>query len=310
MSGVEIRTGCKINLGLRITGVLPNGYHTLDSVFYPLAEPFDVLIPEREEGTGICVRCDAPGIDPEHNTLTKAYAAFAALLPEPAACPAVRLTLRKGIPHGAGLGGGSSDAAALLLWLNSCLEQPLPQSELEQAALRVGADVPFFLHNRPRRVTGIGEVLSPVEVDLPGWWLVLVCPPVTVATPWAYRAYDDFMVAAEKAGDKGLTNPKSKDNETLLVMGKHAGTGTAFRITTDNVLHIRNDLEPVVVREYPQLETIRQHLLLSGAACARMSGSGSSMFGLFSARHAAEAAVQNLASLYGKVFVLPMNAGM
>ena len=74
--------------------------------------------------------------------------------------------------------------------------------------------------------------------------------------------------------------------------------------------HIRNDLEPVVVREYPQLETIRQHLLLSGAACARMSGSGSSMFGLFSARHAAEAAVQNLASLYGKVFVLPMNAGM
>ena len=205
---------------------------------------------------------------------------------------------------------GSSDAAALLLWLNSCLETPLPLEELEKAAIKVGADVPFFLHGQPRRVTGIGEVLTPAAVDLPGWWLVLVCPPVSVSTPWAYRAYDDLMAEAEKAGDKGLTNPESKDNETLLVMGKYAGTGTTFRITTENVLQIRNDLEPAVVREYPQLETIRQHLLHSGAACARMSGSGSSMFGLFSARHAAEAAAQSLESQYGKVFVLPMNAGM
>ena len=159
-------------------------------------------------------------------------------------------------------------------------------------------------------MTGIGEVLTPAAVDLPGWWLVLVCPPVPVSTPWAYRAYDDLMAEAEKAGGKGLTNPESKDNETLLVMGKYAGTGTTFRITTENVLQIRNDLEPAVVREYPQLETIRQYLLHSGAACARMSGSGSSMFGLFSARHAAEAAAQSLESQYGKVFVLPMNAGM
>ncbi|WP_417035773.1 4-(cytidine 5'-diphospho)-2-C-methyl-D-erythritol kinase [Desulfovibrio piger] len=307
---MEIRTGCKINLGLEITGVLPNGYHTLDSVFYPLARPFDVLEVERREGAGIRVFCDTPGIDLEHNTLTKAYAAFAALLPERAACPGVDVTLRKGIPHGAGLGGGSSDAAALLLWLNSCLETPLTLEELEKAAIKVGADVPFFLHGRPRRVTGIGEVLTPAAVELPDWWLVLVCPPLSVSTPWAYRAYDDLTAEAEKAGDKGLTNPKSKDNETLLVMGKYAGTGTTFRITTENVLQIRNDLEPAVVREYPQLETIRQHLLHSGAACARMSGSGSSMFGLFSARHAAEAAAQSLESQYGKVFVLPMNAGM
>ena len=254
--------------------------------------------------------CDTPGIDLEHNTLTKAHAAFAALLPEQAVCPGVDVTLRKGIPHGAGLGGGSSDAAALLLWLNSCLETPLPLEELEKAAIKVGADVPFFLHGQPRRVTGIGEVLTPAAVDLPGWWLVLVCPPVSVSTPWAYRAYDDLMAEAEKAGGKGLTNPESKDNETLLVMGKYAGTGTTFRITTENVLQIRNDLEPAVVREYPQLETIRQYLLHSGAACARMSGSGSSMFGLFSARHAAEAAAQSPESQYGKVFVLPMNAGM
>ena len=122
---MEIRTGCKINLGLEITGVLPNGYHTLDSVFYPLARPFDVLEVERREAAGIRVFCDTPGIDLEHNTLTKAHAAFAALLPEQVACPGVDVTLRKGIPHGAGLGGGSSDAAALLLWLNSCLETPL-----------------------------------------------------------------------------------------------------------------------------------------------------------------------------------------
>ena len=221
----------------------------------------------------------------------------------------MEVTLRKGIPHGAGLGGGSSDAAALLLWLNTCLETPLPLQELEKAAINVGADVPFFLHGQPRRVTGIGEVLTPAEVDLPGWWLVLVCPPVHVSTPWAYRAYDALTAEAEKAGGKCLTNPGSKDNETLLVMGKIV-TGTTFRVTTENVLHIRNDLEPAVVREYPQLETIRHYLLHSGAACARMSGSGLSMFGLFPARHAAEAAAQGLAPQYGKVFVLPMNAGM
>lgn len=306
---MEIRTGCKINLGLEITGVLSNGYHTLDSVFYPLARPFDSLLVERRKGAGIRVYCDTPGIDLEHNTLTRAHAAFAALLPEQAACPGVEVTLRKGIPHGAGLGGGSSDAAALLLWLNTCLETPLPLQELEKAAINVGADVPFFLHGQPRRVTGIGEVLTPAEVDLPGWWLVLVCPPVHVSTPWAYRAYDALTAEAEKAGGKCLTNPGSKDNETLLVMGKIV-TGTTFRVTTKNVLHIRNDLEPAVVREYPQLETIRHYLLHSGAACARMSGSGSSMFGLFPARHAAEAAAQGLAPQYGKVFVLPMNAGM
>ena len=119
---MEIRTGCKINLGLEITGVLSNGYHTLDSVFYPLARPFDTLLVERRKGASIRVYCDTPGIDLEHNTLTRAHAAFAALLPEQAACPGVEVTLRKGIPHGAGLGGGSSDAAALLLWLNTCLE--------------------------------------------------------------------------------------------------------------------------------------------------------------------------------------------
>ena len=206
-----------------------------------------------------------------------------------------------------GLGHGNlAERARALI----SVAHPSVREELEKAAIKVGADVPFFLHGQPRRVTGIGEVLTPATVDLPGWWLVLVCPPVSVSTPWAYRAYDDLMAEAEKAGDKGLTNPESKDNETLLVMGKYAGTGTTFRITTENVLQIRNDLEPAVVREYPQLETIRQHLLHSGAACARMSGSGSSMFGLFSARHAAEAAAQSLESQYGKVFVLPMNAGM
>ena len=99
---MEIRTGCKINLGLEITGVLSNGYHTLDSVFYPLARPFDTLLVERRKGASIRVYCDTPGIDLEHNTLTRAHAAFAALLPEQAACPGVEVTLRKGIPHGAG----------------------------------------------------------------------------------------------------------------------------------------------------------------------------------------------------------------
>ena len=151
---LRLTAGCKVNLGLRITRVRPDGYHELDSLFLPLDEPADQLeltvLPDA--APGITVSCDAAILDPADNTLTKAYGAYcrASALPP----PALRIRLHKGIPSGAGLGGGSSDAAALLRWLNAGSPAPLAPEALARVALRVGADVPFFLRGGPCRVRG------------------------------------------------------------------------------------------------------------------------------------------------------------
>lgn len=127
METAALRIGCKVNLTLRITGVRPNGWHELDTVFLPLDEPSDTLRLALRPGGGLALHCAEPGIDPENNTLTKAYRLFAEAS---GFRPGVEAVLEKGIPHGAGLGGGSADAAALLGWLNARAPEPLPLPEL------------------------------------------------------------------------------------------------------------------------------------------------------------------------------------
>ena len=152
METAALRIGCKVNLTLRITGVRPNGWHELDTVFLPLDEPSDTLRLALRPGGGLALHCAEPGIDPENNTLTKAYRLFAEAS---GFRPGVEAVLEKGIPHGAGLGGGSADAAALLGWLNARAPEPLSLPELVGLAARIGADVPFFLYNVPCRASGI-----------------------------------------------------------------------------------------------------------------------------------------------------------
>ena len=135
METAALRIGCKVNLTLRITGVRPNGWHELDTVFLPLDEPSDTLRLALRPGGGLALHCAEPGIDPENNTLTKAYRLFAEAS---GFRPGVEAVLEKGIPHGAGLGGGSADAAALLGWLNARAPEPLPLPELVWLAARIG----------------------------------------------------------------------------------------------------------------------------------------------------------------------------
>ena len=262
--------GCKVNLGLRITGVRPDGYHEIDSLFYPLSRPCDQLKLRITETPGIVVRCEGPAsatLDESDNTLTRAYAAFAAAVASPT--PGLEVCLRKGIPSGAGLGGGSSDAAALLRWLNSRTTTPLDAQALAAVALTVGADVPFFLHEGPCRVRGIGEIVEPVRPDLSGLRLVLVCPDIHVSTQRAFADYDAHMASVEgRESQNNLTRDQSKANGTFLSQG---------RFDAD----LGNDLESVVFKRHPELADIKATLLHYGATAACMSGSGSSILGLF-----------------------------
>ncbi|MDY3810561.1 4-(cytidine 5'-diphospho)-2-C-methyl-D-erythritol kinase [Desulfovibrio porci] len=299
---IHLTAGCKVNLGLHVVGVRADGYHELDSLFYPLPTPCDHLEIRETGRQGIVLRCDEPGVNPEHNTLTRAYAAF---VKETGGAPGIAVHLRKGIPLGSGLGGGSSDAASLLLWLNQRAGLPLDAAGLARAALAVGADAPFFLYNQPCRVQGIGEILTPMDYDFSGLRLVLVCPEIHVDTAWAFARYDALFPHADRtAAQNSLTKSPCEANGTFL-----SGAGNA----TWSVWDIRNDLEAAVFPQYPQLAAIKADLLRLGADTVCMSGSGSSVLGLFNRAAAAKAedAAAALRAEKRHVYLLPLgNTGM
>ena len=270
---VRLAVGCKVNLFLRITGRREDGYHTLESLFWPLASPCDTLTVTRTGGAGLLFSCDDPALETPDNIVAKAYRAFAGAT---GFAPGLRVSLQKNIPYGAGLGGGSSDGAALLFYLNS-LAKAETKPALDDHALaglgaRLGADVPFFFTNVPCLVRGIGEILDPLPAaaveKLSGLHLVLVCPQVHVATAWAFAAWD------EKHPANALTNKDGKDSRTRV-----------------HGLRIQNDLCGTVFERFPELA--KTHALLQGFAAdaVSMSGTGASLFGLFSdAGNAAKAA--------------------
>ena len=248
----------KINLFLFITGKLPGGYHELKTLFMPLPGPQDTLVfrPARREG-GMVVHCDTPGIDPRKNTLTRAYGLYAEAS---GFAPAVDVELIKAVPHGAGLGGGSSDGAQVLLWLQRHAPEPLPEETLLAVAARTGADVPFFLKGVPCLAEGIGERLSPVQSGVEGMSCVLVCPHIHVDTAWAYAAWD-----AERASFSLTEKTKADKNNRSSYQSFYG----------------MNDFEPVVFAAHPELAALKMQLLRAGADIAGMSGSGSALFGLF-----------------------------
>jgi 4-diphosphocytidyl-2-C-methyl-D-erythritol kinase len=167
----------------------------------------------------------------------------------------ITITLRKRIPVGAGLGGGSSNAAAVLKSLNVLLALGLSKEHLCQLAAQLGADVPFFIPCHSSRVEGIGEILTAVPA-LPHRWLVLVVPPFSVSTPWAYRRFDELPASSLPISS---LQPGQWPARSMLV----------------------NDLERAVFSEYPQIATLKAALFTLGAEGSLMSGSGSSVFGIF-----------------------------
>ena len=265
----------KINLHLEILGVRDDGYHDLRTLFYPVDMPCDLLTVEPSPDDDFYIRCpDRPELETTSNLVYKAWKTFGAAT---GFRPGVFVTLTKRIPMGGGLGGGSSDAAAMLAWLNGVAgEAALAQDELVRLAATVGADVPFFLMDGPAWAGGIGEILEPANVDLSGKTLIIACPDIHVDTPWAFRAWDEENGA-----------PHIPESLTSQASGSKNPTPVSPPEMT-------NDFEPVVFKKFPTLREIKEKLLDSGAEHAAMSGSGASLFGIFPTRDAAVSAVRAL----------------
>ena len=257
----------KINLGLNIVERRPDGYHNIETVFYPIPLT-DVLeiVPARDGETTL--RCYGNPVDcpVEKNLVMKACR----LMQERYDIQPVEIHLYKHIPDGAGLGGGSSDAAHTLVMLNKMFELGISDADLAAMAATLGADCAFFVYNRPMMATGIGDVLSPLEVDLKGRTLLLVKPPVGVDTRTAYSRVAPAKPVVHLV--QTIAQPVESWDGLLV-----------------------NDFEPSVFAALPQLWLIKAQLMDAGAQYAAMSGSGSTVFGIFNSDKLAETAADTFA---------------
>ncbi|ALL07733.1 4-diphosphocytidyl-2C-methyl-D-erythritol kinase [Pedobacter sp. PACM 27299] len=246
----------KINLGLRITGKRADGYHNIETVFYPV-KLYDVV----ECLDADVLSCTIEGIEvpgaTTDNICLKAYQ----LLKQDFDLPPQHICLLKNIPVGAGLGGGSADAAFILKLLNDKFKLGLSIPQLEDYARQLGADCAFFIQNEPRYAEGKGDEFTHIQVDLSACFLVLVKPDIHVSTADAYAG---IMVADTGTSVKDLIHLPLRDWKANL----------------------KNDFEASVFLKYPEIEAIKASLYQQGAIYASMSGSGSAVYAIF------EAAVQ------------------
>jgi 4-diphosphocytidyl-2-C-methyl-D-erythritol kinase len=266
-TSITIKAPGKLNLHLRITGKRPDGYHEIESVLVPVAVWDTLNISKIKQGLKVvCTGRELPE-GPENLV----YRAARSFFEKAGIRGGARISLVKEIPISAGLGGGSSDAAATLKGLNTLWDGPLPGKDLEKLALSLGADVPFFLFQGPAIARGIGELLEPVR-GFPVFWYVIVSPTVTVSTAWAYGRYR-----------LGLTVRGNRDKIKCF---------NAATLKIPDLLY--NDLESVTLGKYPFLCSIKESLLALGALGALMTGSGPSIFGVFDSGHKAHEAGETL----------------
>ncbi|MFZ5996415.1 MAG: 4-(cytidine 5'-diphospho)-2-C-methyl-D-erythritol kinase [Nitrospirota bacterium] len=283
---LTIKAPAKINWTLSVLDKRADGYHNIRSLMHCITlcdtlsfSPADTL----ELITGM-------ELPPEQNLVFKA----ARSLQQFTGCTrGARIVLNKEIPWGAGLGGGSSDAASALRGLNTLWELRLSEEELKMVGGTLGSDVPFFFDGPLALAEGRGEVLTPLAIEIP-YTLLLVKPSVSVATAWAYGALSARR--SSFAGRRELTNKgNSYNNIQLIYEALKVGDRTRLKAL------IRNDFEDEVIGRYPVIGALKGQLLACGAGLALMSGSGSTVFGLFENREQAVAASHQFAPYFCRV---------
>lgn len=271
---------CKINIGLRVTAKRDDGFHDIESLFYPVTgvcdaveiveveveavdgveackggkgvEVCEVVNPCEFSSSGIEVDCE-----PEKNLCVRAYM----LLKEQFDLPRVKIHLHKNIPMGAGLGGGSANCAATIKGLNELFALGLSTEKMRELGARLGSDVPFFIDSCPAWVSGRGEVLEAADFSLEGLYLIIIKPEVHVGTAWAYS----------KIRPDNTREPLRKSLEEPIAIWKGS---------------VDNDFEAAVLAEHPQIAILKQSMYDLGALFALMSGSGAAVYGVFDTKTA------------------------
>ncbi|GAB2819740.1 4-(cytidine 5'-diphospho)-2-C-methyl-D-erythritol kinase [Ferruginibacter profundus] len=247
---------CKINLGLHILNKREDGFHNLETVFYPVALKDAVeIIPAHDTAAPITFTSSGLIVDGnnEDNICSKAYHLLKNDFP---GLPAIKMHLHKAIPMGAGLGGGSADGAFVLQLLNKKFNLGLSASQLLHYASLLGSDCPFFIINKPCYATGRGEILEDININLSEYKIALINPGIHVNTGWAFAQLTPAL-------------PQQSIKEII-----------AQPIKTWRQ-ELKNDFEKPVFEKYPVIQNIKETLYASGAVYAAMSGSGSTVFGIF-----------------------------
>lgn len=254
----------KINLGLRVLGKRPDGFHNISTIFHRIGLSDEI---ELEQGNGITVETTSPEVPTDHTNICHRAAT---LLRERLGISAgVKVTIHKNIPVGAGLGGGSTDAASVLLHLPKFWGVKADASLLQEIALQLGSDVPYFLGEGAALGTGRGEALDYFPLNMP--WHILLCNPrIHVSTAWAYRHVRPSVDAGE-SDLRAIVQRGMNDPEYLRE-------------------HLKNDFEEPVFAAYPEIRNVKETMYESGALFALMSGSGSSVYGLWKSKDAMTAA--------------------
>ncbi len=242
----------KINIGLYITGKRPDGYHNIESIFYPvpLYDALEIVAADELKFTtsGLLIPGDEAG-----NLCLKAFHLMAE---NHSAIEPVHIHLQKNIPMGAGLGGGSADGAFMINLLNDFFNLKLEVALREEYAAQLGSDCPFFIENNPKLVTGRGEVMVPHNLNLAGWWGAIVSPEIHISTQ---EAYSSIQPAHSDVKWENITAESIAEWSTFL----------------------HNQFEKGISEKYPEIDQVKSELLKQGAVYASMTGSGSSVYGLF-----------------------------
>lgn len=289
----------KINIGLNVVAKREDGYHDLETVFFPVGiesgmpqqpEPFDdILEVNIEHNRPLGCRFQLMGrrlnCDPQKNLVVKAATMYLKAFFDKEGVDEdmglFNIILDKHLPDGAGLGGGSADAAFTLTALNELLDEPLGKGELQRMARKLGADCPFFLLNTPAFAEGIGDELTPVEIDLSGNWLLIIKPAVSISTQEAFAGIEPHK--------------PDFDLRFLHYLPLENWKGKVI-----------NDFEASIFPNHPELAEIKYTLYDFGAVYASMSGSGSALYGIFSDGEKAKKASDDFRSTYEEVWLFKL----
>ncbi len=281
MEGIEIKARAKINLSLDVLGKRLDGYHEVQMIMQQI-DLYDLVSIEEMKTEGITITSDCPFIPGDCNNI--AYKAADLIKETFGISKGLNINIQKNIPVAAGLAGGSSNAAAVLVGLNRLWQLNMTEQRLMALGARLGADVPFCLMGGSAYAEGIGEVLTPIE-GLKNVWLVVAKPSISISTAEVYKHLD-------------LTKlPERRDTELLLKAVEAGDINTLAK-------NMFNVLETVSEAKYPVIREIKYKMLEYNAIGSMMSGSGPTVFGIFKSYERAKSAYENLSILYKQTYLV------